>query len=66
MHLLGDAASPWLIGTASDQIGLRTPVLVTGCLLAAAGLILLAGRSTLEGDLNLASATSAAPAGTAR
>ena len=59
MHLLGDAASPWLIGAASDQIGLRTPVLVTGCLLAAAGLILLAGRSTLEGDLNVASATPA-------
>jgi len=66
MHLLGDAASPWLIGAASDQIGLRTPVLVTGCLLAAAGLILLAGRSTLEGDLNVASATSATPAGNAR
>jgi len=61
MHLLGDAASPWLIGAASDQIGLRTPVLVTGCLLAAAGLILLVGRSTLEGDLNVASATSASP-----
>ena len=25
MHLLGDAASPWLIGAASDQVGLRTP-----------------------------------------
>jgi MFS transporter, Spinster family, sphingosine-1-phosphate transporter len=51
MHLLGDAASPWLIGAASDQIGLRTPVVVTGCLLAAAGLVLLAGRRTLEADL---------------
>ena len=40
MHLLADAASPWLIGVASDQIGLRTPVLVTGCLLAAAGVVL--------------------------
>ena len=66
MHLLGDAASPWLIGAASDRIGLRTPVLVTGCLLAAAGLILLAGRSTLEGDLDVASATNATPARNAR
>jgi len=34
MHLLGDAISPWLIGLASDRIGLTIPVLVTGCLLA--------------------------------
>jgi MFS family permease len=51
MHLLGDAISPWLIGTASDRIGLRTPVLVTGCLLSAAGIVLLFGRATLERDL---------------
>ena len=51
MHLLGDAASPWLIGEASDQIGLRIPVLVTGCLLAVAGVVLLVGRATLETDL---------------
>jgi MFS family permease len=51
MHLLGDAASPWLIGAASDQVGLRPPVVMTGCLLAAAGLVLLAGRRTLEADL---------------
>jgi len=51
MHLLGDAASPLLIGAASDRIGLRIPVLVTGCLLAAAGVVLLCGRATLEADL---------------
>jgi MFS family permease len=51
MHLLGDAASPWLIGLASDEVGLRAPVLATGCLLAAAGVILLAGRASLERDL---------------
>ena len=51
MHLLGDAVSPWLIGAASERIGLRTPVLVTGCLLAAAGLVLLAGRASLVRDL---------------
>jgi MFS transporter, Spinster family, sphingosine-1-phosphate transporter len=51
MHLLGDAASPWLIGLASDEVGLRAPVLATGCLLAAAGAILLAGQATLERDL---------------
>src|SRR5438132_1063898 len=36
IHLLGDAASPWLIGVASDAIGLKIPVLVTGCLLSIA------------------------------
>lgn len=51
MHLLGDAASPWLIGVASDRIGLATPVLVTGCLLAVAGVVLLAGRGTLAADM---------------
>ena len=54
MHLLGDAASPWLIGEVSDHIGLRIPVLVAGCLLAAAGMVLLAGRATLETDLKVA------------
>jgi sugar phosphate permease len=51
MHLLGDAASPSLIGMASDRIGLTAPVLVTGCLLAAAGLVLLLGRRSLAVDL---------------
>jgi MFS transporter, Spinster family, sphingosine-1-phosphate transporter len=51
MHLLGDAASPWLIGEASDRIGLEIPVLVTGCLLAVAGIVLLWGRRTLIADL---------------
>ncbi|PYN38511.1 MAG: MFS transporter [Candidatus Rokuibacteriota bacterium] len=57
MHLLGDAASPWLIGVASDEVGLRAPVLLTGCLLAAAGVVLLAGRATLEADLKAVGAT---------
>lgn len=51
IHLLGDALSPWLIGVASDQIGLRLPVLVIGVLPIAAGLLLLAGRAALERDL---------------
>ena len=54
MHLLGDAASPWLIGAASDVVGLAIPVLVTGCVLAVAGLVLLWGRATLVNDLKLA------------
>src|SRR3989454_1066410 len=54
MHLLGDAASPWLIGAASDVVGLEMPVLVTGCVLAVAGLVLLWGRATLVNDLKLA------------
>jgi len=66
IHLLGDAVSPWLIGLASDEIGLRGPVLVTGCLLGGAGMVLLAGRSTLVTDLGAAHATAAAPAGKAQ
>jgi hypothetical protein len=66
MHLLGDAASPWLIGVASDQVGLRMPVLVTGCLLAAAGVVLLAGRATLQTDLDAARVTEAEPTSDAR
>jgi len=51
IHLLGDAASPWLIGLASDRIGLAIPVLVTGCLLGVAGLVLLATRDSLDRDM---------------
>ena len=56
MHLLGDAASPWIIGEASDRVGLQLPVLVTGCLLSVAGVVLLWGRRTLVADLRAASA----------
>ncbi len=41
IHLFGDFPSPTLIGVASDAIGLRLPVLVTGLLLVPAGLVLL-------------------------
>jgi MFS family permease len=51
IHLLGDAASPWLIGVASDRVGLTVPVLVTGCMLAVAGLVLLVGRDSLTTDM---------------
>jgi len=51
IHLLGDAASPWLIGEVSDRIGLEIPVLATGCLLAVAGVVLLSGQRTLVADL---------------
>jgi predicted MFS family arabinose efflux permease len=50
MHLLGDAASPYLIGRASDAVGLTAPVLVTGLLLAVAGVVLLVDRASLERD----------------
>lgn len=66
MHLLGDAVSPWLIGVASDSVGLKLPVLVTGCLLSLAGLVLLIGRHTLVRDLREMGATpavAAAPGG---
>ncbi len=62
IHLLGDSVSPWLIGVASDRIGLKIPVLVTGCLLAVSGLVLLLGRKTLEQDLEVMGASGAAPA----
>jgi MFS family permease len=51
MHLLGDAVSPWLIGAASDYVGLKIPVLVTGLFLSTAGMVLLAARGALERDL---------------
>jgi predicted MFS family arabinose efflux permease len=51
IHLLGDAASPTVIGFASDRIGLKLPVLVTVTLPFLAGLVLLAGRSALTRDL---------------
>jgi MFS family permease len=61
MHLLGDAASPWIIGAVSDQIGLRAPVLVAGCLLSVAGVVLFVGRATLETDLSAAGSSGTAP-----
>jgi MFS transporter, Spinster family, sphingosine-1-phosphate transporter len=51
MHLFGDAASPWLIGVASDAVGLTAPVLVAGSMLAVAGVVLLGGRRALERDM---------------
>jgi len=51
MHLLGDAASPWLIGVASDAVGLTVPVLVTGSLLVVAGIVLVLDRGSLVRDL---------------
>jgi hypothetical protein len=56
IHLLGDAVSPFLIGAASHRVGLQLPVLVTGCLLPVAGLLLLWGRATLARDLERAGA----------
>jgi predicted MFS family arabinose efflux permease len=50
IHLLGDAASPWLIGVVSDRIGLTAPVLGAGMLLGVSGLVLLAGRNALDRD----------------
>ncbi|HVR64264.1 MAG TPA: MFS transporter [Polyangia bacterium] len=54
IHLFGDAASPWLIGIASDRVGLQWPVLVAGLLLAVAGVVLLVGRGALARDLEWA------------
>jgi len=54
VHLLGDAVSPWIIGAVSDRVGLTIPVLANGILLAAAGLVLLVWRATLERDMEAA------------
>ncbi|HET6369463.1 MAG TPA: hypothetical protein VFG27_19705, partial [Pseudomonadales bacterium] len=62
MHLLGDAVSPWLIGVASDSVGLKLPVLITGCLLSLSGVVLLLGRHTLVRDLQDIGATPGAAA----
>jgi len=57
IHLLGDACSPFLIGVASNAIGLRLPVLVAGLLVSLAGILLLLGRRQLAHDLDSASST---------
>src|SRR5262249_49015410 len=56
IHLLGDAASPAVIGAASDRVGLQLPVLATGCLLTLSGIVLLVWRRTLVTDLRAAAA----------
>ena len=55
IHLFGDACSPFLIGVASDAIGLRIPVLGTGLLVGISGIFLLLGRHALVRDLAAAS-----------
>lgn len=56
IHVLGDAASPWLIGLASDRVGLTAPVLAAGMLVGVSGVVLLLGRTALERDLRAVSA----------
>jgi len=51
MHLLGDAASPWVIGVVSDYVGLTAPILGAGVMLAVAGVLLLVGRGALDRDV---------------
>jgi predicted MFS family arabinose efflux permease len=51
MHLLGDAASPWLIGVVSDYVGLTAPILAAGVMLAISGVLLLMGRGALDRDV---------------
>ncbi|HET8577966.1 MAG TPA: MFS transporter [Methylomirabilota bacterium] len=60
IHMLGDAASPWLIGVVSDRVGLTIPVLGAGALLGVSGVVLLAGRNALDRDMQ-AVAGSAGP-----
>jgi hypothetical protein len=55
IHLFGDACSPFLIGVASDAIGLRIPILCTGLLVGISGMLLLLGRHALVRDLAAAS-----------
>ena len=53
IHLLGDAASPWVIGAVSDRVGLTVPVLATGLTLGVAGVVLLVGRAALDRDVQV-------------
>lgn len=55
IHVFGDACSPFLIGAASDAIGLRIPVLVSGLLVALSAVLLLLGRRAFVKDLAAAS-----------
>jgi len=57
IHLFGDACSPFLIGLASDAIGLRIPVLCTGLLAGLSGILLILGKHTLIRDLAAARTT---------
>lgn len=57
IHLFGDACSPFLIGLASDAIGLRIPVLCTGLLAGLSGILLILGRHALVRDLAAARTT---------
>jgi predicted MFS family arabinose efflux permease len=51
IHVFGDACSPFLIGAASDAIGLRIPVLASGLLVGLSAVLLLAGRRAFVKDL---------------
>lgn len=51
IHVFGDACSPFLIGAASDAMGLRIPVLASGLLVGVSAVLLLAGRRALVRDL---------------
>jgi sugar phosphate permease len=54
IHVFGDACSPFLIGAASDAMGLRIPVLVTGLLVGVSAALLLAGHHLFVRDLDSA------------
>jgi MFS family permease len=54
IHVFGDAFSPFLIGAASDAVGLRIPVLATGLLVGLSAVLLLVGRGLLARDLDAA------------
>jgi predicted MFS family arabinose efflux permease len=56
IHVFGDACSPFLIGAASDAIGLRVPVLASGLLVAVSAVLLLLGRRAFVKDLEAATA----------
>jgi MFS transporter, Spinster family, sphingosine-1-phosphate transporter len=51
IHVFGDGPSPTIIGVISSTAGLKLPVLLAGCLMTLAGLVLLLGRNTLPRDL---------------
>ncbi len=55
IHLLGDAASPFLIGWGSDRFGLSRALLAACAALGAGGALCLLARSRFDADSALAS-----------
>jgi len=50
IHLLGDAISPWIIGTIADRSNLHTAFLIVSLFIPAAGILWVLGARHLDAD----------------